>query len=364
MTRLKPKRRSAAGGSACNHQDVGLRSAPPTRTALPEVQTGESTDPGIPPCELVLVKDAAGTAIQTFRRRISALSHVDVPCDAGVIGAGLRRKKWRLLGATIYRVQGGAMTLRRSHESGKRPRIDDVAFHLLEDGEARFRCDDRDVRILCGDIVVLDYARPLDIILTDFTCISFVYDRKLLPTYLMNLHGVRLTAEQASTKLLATHIRALVAAAPSLGPNIANAAAAAFLTTAAATFDAASPDKISSSAKLRDNAVAAIRRRLADPNLSPDLIASDINVSRSQLYRLFAERGGIAGLVVRLRLEGALRDMIQRPYTIRSIGDVALRHGFKSSAHFSRVFKRDIGRTPSDVLRDGMKRIKPLRCKD
>ena len=245
------------------------------------------------------------------------------------------------------------MTLRRSRDLVKRSRLNEVAFYLLEDGETRFSCEGRDLRVLPGDIVVLEYARPFDVILADFMCFSFVFDRKALPAALQDLHGVKLTADQPATKLLATHIRALVAAVPNLRPSIANAAAAAFLTAAAATFDAVRSDIVPTHARLRDNAIAAIKRRLADPDLSPDLIASDINVSRSRLYRLFAASGGVGNLIVRLRLEGSFRDLIQRPRTTRSIGEVAMRHGFKSSAHFSRAFKRRFGRTPSAVWSAG-----------
>ncbi len=353
MARFDRASRGLDGNGACDRETAGSGSGPLTRTTLLKDEADASIEADIPAREVVLTTGAAGSALRTFRHRVSALFHVDVPREAALNGGGLRRIEWRLPGAILHRVQGGAMTLRRSRALIKRSPIDDVAFYLLDDGEARCSCDGRDVRVSSGDIVVLDYARPFDAILADFTCSSLTYDRKVLPASLQNLHGVRLAADQASTKLLATHIRALLLAAPNLRSTIANAAAAAFLTAAAATFDAVRSDEVPTHARLRDNALAAIRRRLADPDLSPNLIAADINVSRSRLYRLFAKSGGVGNLVVRLRLEGAFCDLIQHPRTIRSIGEVAARHGFKSSAHFSRVFKRGYGRTPSDVLSAG-----------
>ena len=66
------------------------------------------------------------------------------------------------------------------------------------------------------------------------------------------------------------------------------------------------------------------------------------------LHALFEDADtSVAGLVRAERLARCLEDL-QRPNG-GSVTDIAFRWGFCDAAHFSRVFKREFGATPTEV---------------
>jgi AraC-like DNA-binding protein len=94
---------------------------------------------------------------------------------------------------------------------------------------------------------------------------------------------------------------------------------------------------------------AAIRRRLAEPDVTPARIAADCGLSVRYLHRLFAGAGTTMGRwMVEQRLvgaDGALRD----PRNRASLAAVALSHGFFDQSQFCRHYKRRFGRTPGET---------------
>jgi AraC-like DNA-binding protein len=94
---------------------------------------------------------------------------------------------------------------------------------------------------------------------------------------------------------------------------------------------------------------AAIRRRLADPDLTPARIAADCGLSVRYLHRLFAGAGTTMGRwTIEQRLaeaDGALRDPRRRG----SLAMVAQSHGFSDQSQFCRHYKRRFGRTPGET---------------
>ncbi|MGW2373467.1 helix-turn-helix domain-containing protein [Kitasatospora sp. NPDC001683] len=92
-------------------------------------------------------------------------------------------------------------------------------------------------------------------------------------------------------------------------------------------------------------------RRLADPELSPSMLARELNVSVRTLHRAFAETGdGIAAYVRRSRLEQAQHQLTD-PASQSSVSEIAARWHFADSSHFIRAFKRQYGRTPGEFAR-------------
>jgi AraC-like DNA-binding protein len=91
--------------------------------------------------------------------------------------------------------------------------------------------------------------------------------------------------------------------------------------------------------------------RFIDNHLAEALTVSEVaramGVSRSRLYRIFAEAGGVERFIVRRRLSRA-RALLTRGTGRRpGVAEVALATGFASATHFSRVFKAEYGITPA-----------------
>lgn len=97
---------------------------------------------------------------------------------------------------------------------------------------------------------------------------------------------------------------------------------------------------------------ATIQARLADPHFGVEELARAVHISRAQLHRRVTEETGQSPsqLLLSARLKKALL-LLQT--TRHSVAEVAWATGFSEANHFSRVFKKEIGKTPKEV-RDGV----------
>jgi AraC-like DNA-binding protein len=100
-----------------------------------------------------------------------------------------------------------------------------------------------------------------------------------------------------------------------------------------------------------DRARSAILRRISDPTLDADAVAEELHMSRRALYLLFERYGMTPTRAIReIRLECCLRMLRDEHQCHRKIADIAMDHGFKHFASFSRQFKMRYGISPSSVL--------------
>lgn len=103
---------------------------------------------------------------------------------------------------------------------------------------------------------------------------------------------------------------------------------------------------------LRERIKQHVAHHLADPALSVDQIARALNCSRRQLYNAFAEEpDGVASYILARRLDACRRVLADRAHDHRSLTDIALGFGFQNMAHFSRVFRSQLGLPPSEFRR-------------
>lgn len=103
---------------------------------------------------------------------------------------------------------------------------------------------------------------------------------------------------------------------------------------------------------LRERIKQHVGAHLCDPGLTVDGIALALGCSRRQLYNAFAEEAdGVAGYILRRRLEACRRSLEERGNEQRSLTDIAFGFGFSNMAHFSRVFRAHLGVAPSDYRR-------------
>lgn len=90
-----------------------------------------------------------------------------------------------------------------------------------------------------------------------------------------------------------------------------------------------------------------IRKHLANPGLSVDMIAAAHHISVRNLYRLFEHREvSVAAHIRRLRLERCRRDLADPDFGRLPVRDIATRWGFTHPAHFSRAFRTTYGVSP------------------
>jgi AraC-like DNA-binding protein len=97
----------------------------------------------------------------------------------------------------------------------------------------------------------------------------------------------------------------------------------------------------------------AIIRRIVDQNLhrsdlTPELLCREAAMSRSQLYRLFENEGGVKAYIQRERLRRCFDELTINANS-RSILSIGEEFGFADASSFSRAFKREFGLTPSEA---------------
>jgi AraC-like DNA-binding protein len=156
-------------------------------------------------------------------------------------------------------------------------------------------------------------------------------------------------AGSGPARLLVRYMNALAAEVPQLEPAAGAAAANAALELLRAAVEPRVPtSRTATRAAMRAEIRRYVRTRLQDPMLGPALIARVYAMSVRALHSLFEDADtSVAGLVRSERLSRCLEDL-QRPNG-GSVTDIAFRWGFCDAAHFSRVFKREYGATPSEI---------------
>ena len=97
-----------------------------------------------------------------------------------------------------------------------------------------------------------------------------------------------------------------------------------------------------------------VRAHLQDPGLGPASIARAFSISVRALHALFED---VDASVAGAGPHRAPRPLPGGPAARRnggSVTDIAFRWGFCDAAHFSRVFKREFGATPSEVRHEAL----------
>lgn len=91
-----------------------------------------------------------------------------------------------------------------------------------------------------------------------------------------------------------------------------------------------------------------IHSNLRSPQLGPAMICKAAGISRSQLYRLFENSGGVLRYIQEQRLMQCY-SIFSDPQNRRQVLSVAEDFGFNSASSFHRAFKKEFGRSPREV---------------
>ncbi|MET7755881.1 helix-turn-helix domain-containing protein [Streptomyces sp. NPDC005389] len=92
-------------------------------------------------------------------------------------------------------------------------------------------------------------------------------------------------------------------------------------------------------------------RRLADPGLSPAMLARELNVSVRTLHRAFAAVGEQVTTYIRHRRLHEARLALAQPSGRLSVSELAAHWQFADGSHFTRAFKKRYGQTPTEYAR-------------
>lgn len=216
------------------------------------------------------------------------------------------------------------------------------------------------VKVEPGDISLLDLAHPLSTRTTAAKVMTLVMPRGLLSAASGGRQGWKpgtvLRAGTPMASILGHHLRTVWDAMPHLSVAeseqvnrmVASVVAAAFTGEAGNGAPETDITGAATAAAIRDYLLANLESR----SLTPAHLCRRFGCSRSQLYRLFAEEGGVAGLIRRARLERCRDELLHAGDGVRIL-DVAMRWGFDNHSHFCRLFRREFGISPREAVAQG-----------
>ncbi len=105
----------------------------------------------------------------------------------------------------------------------------------------------------------------------------------------------------------------------------------------------------------------AVRRHLRTPTFGPTILCRLVGMSRSNLYRLFEDSGGVARYIQGQRLLEA-HAVLSDPANAKSISAMAEDLCFADASSFSRAFKREFGHSPGEMRSAALAGFAPLRA--
>jgi AraC family transcriptional regulator, positive regulator of tynA and feaB len=228
-----------------------------------------------------------------------------------------------------------------------------LGFQFVCKGVEVVREGNRELALKAGDVVLWDGLQPTEVeIVEPFYKRTLLFPRDRVASVcprLEDLSSPPSLRDSAPARLLVRYMNALALEHSSLEPAAGAAAANAALELLRAAVEPSVPSSRSATRlQMRAEIRRYVRSHLQEPNLGPAAIARAYAMSVRALHALFEDADtSVAGLVRTERLARCLEDL-QRSNG-GSVTDIAFRWGFCDAAHFSRVFKRTFGATPSDI---------------
>ena len=224
----------------------------------------------------------------------------------------------------------------------------------LDGGTMSGRTDDRSFVVPERAMLLLDTTRPCHIVHPSGASIQIAMPRSLAQSFLgplAVLHGSVVSPEASA--MLVGHLLALRRALPTMELRQQTILMRTVLDLLAVALGRQAvvelPKPVESDANashIERRARAEIELRLGLPSLSTASLCQRLGVSRSKLFRLFKDDGGVQRYIRHRRLE-RVRMALTEPLRREAIGELAYRFGFSDSSHLTRLFKAAYGQTPT-----------------
>jgi AraC family transcriptional activator of tynA and feaB len=233
-----------------------------------------------------------------------------------------------------------------------------LGFQFVWKGVERVREGNRELMLTPGHVVLWDGLAPTEVeIVEPFykRTLMFPRDRALaVCPRLAECDALPPLDGSGPARLLVRYMNALALELSGLEPAATAAAATAALELLRAAVEPGLPTgRVAERTALRAEIRRYVRAHLQEPGLGPVSIARAFSISVRALHALFEDAdASVAALVRNERLARCLEDL--RRHSGGSVTDIAFRWGFCDAAHFSRVFKREFGATPSEVRHEAL----------
>lgn len=276
----------------------------------------------------------------------------DVTRGTGEFQAEVRA--WRLEGLLLFdRRLSGVV-----HSRGARMRndgFDHVVLSLVLAGHVVGGPESGFGEAVAGDIYVTDTARPLRTEFVSAHVLTVSVPKGIIDAArgtAAGLHGLVLGAPR--NVILADFLQSLARNGDVIEAEARPGLSLAFIHLLASAEDKSVPasnDVRQRDYLRRDSVERMIKENLADPSMSVASLSRGLGMSRSALYRLFEDQGGVARLIQKRRVEGVRRALDNRDQG--RLSDIARAFGFADEFQLNRLFSEAYDISPQ-AYRDGV----------
>ena len=213
-----------------------------------------------------------------------------------------------------------------------------------------------DIVLQPNDVQIHNLGRPNNMLQKASGAIGVIVTREMLRAALpqsADPHGLVLRGNSALGGLLSSYLKSLMARLGEMtaddGPLLASATAQMIAACFHQTADTATQAQSTIDLMTLDRIKQFVAQNLSDPLLGPELLCAKSGTSRTTLYRLFESVGGVASYIREQRLIRAFRELRNPARRNRRISEIAADWGFASETHFSTLFRRTFGMSPSEA---------------
>jgi len=266
----------------------------------------------------------------------------------------------RLETAVVTRAVTTAQVLDRDTTCVRRDGLDHFGCFFQESGTRVVRTAGGESILGPGDLQFVDMAQEDCSIAPDGRTAFLYVPRDLVEAEIpqaAHLHGMvfnHVLSRMFSTQLMSLFDREVKWPAEAAGIVERSLFSLGLECLALADPDGLVPRSLANEVSLRRRIERYIDEHLGDRALDVPRITNEFSISRSALYRLFHDRGGVSHYILDRRLRRMRASLLADDRC--TIGEMAFTHGFITQSHFSRDFRRAYGETPKTVrLRHGVR---------
>lgn len=227
-----------------------------------------------------------------------------------------------------------------------------VRYRVMRGGRLNGVLGEQSVSLEPGDMFITPYNTPYVLDLEDFSGHIISMSAASLGQERADAAGTYiLRGSEPETRAVRGAVEAFFEALPDSDLATTNRLATILRGTLERHLDALAADAPASADRARATTgpmLQFIDDHLSDQELSVETLLESFATSRAVVYRTFEEFGGVKRYISKRRLERALSVLVfDRPDI--SIGQIAIDHGFRDQATFSRAFKGHFGVSPKQA---------------
>ena len=256
-------------------------------------------------------------------------------------------------------IRASPQTIERTSALVATQNLDHFVLRLYTSGHTNIGFGGQTTEIVEESFVVFDLSRPIVSETKGMTGLNLAVPRRYLEDRIGDVstwHGqVVPSASSPITRLMADHFRNVSLCLREASPAQMSHIIPATIALSNAMFLSERDSAYNQPAVIG----IAIRQFIEEhlPRVDADMVMARFGISRTPLYKLFEEDGGLYAYIRNRRLARAMQILARPGERKTQIAAIGYALGFENDRVFSRAFRRKYGLNPSEVDRESQSRF-------